>query len=119
MRVGGDCTLIHGETLKQFLGGDAAATTVPASGGGLSGGGGGGGGGAGGAGFNEGGGGGGGGGAVGAGVGDAWWLECFAVCDWRAFRVCVSCSHRTDGSYPYIPEWRLNNLFYLGVVLAP
>lgn len=95
MRVGSDCTLIHGETLKQFLGGDAA--TVSASGGGLSGGGGGGsgGGGAGAAGSIE--GGAGGGGAVGAGVGGAWWLECFAVRNSR-WRACLR-DQRTDGSF--------------------
>ncbi|CAN0135570.1 unnamed protein product, partial [Hapterophycus canaliculatus] len=84
MRVGSDCTLIHGESLKQFLGGDTAV-----SGPGTSGGGGGGGGGSGGSGPKEegvggvGGGGGvggaGGGGAAGGAAGYAWWLECFAV----------------------------------------
>lgn len=91
MRVGGDCTLIHGESLKQFLGGDTAVSgaTGGGGGGGPSGGGGGGGGGGGsgsggggGAGFHETSGGG------GAG-GDAWWLECFAVSERAAGCVCV------------------------------
>ncbi|CAN0147241.1 unnamed protein product [Ectocarpus fasciculatus] len=87
MRVGGDCTLIHGESLKQFLGGDTAVSGGSGGGGGGSGSSGGGGGSGGGSGSGGGGGsgvhetgGGGGAGAVGAGAGgDAWWLECFAV----------------------------------------
>lgn len=76
MRVGSDCALIHGETLKQFLGGDAAVSGSSSVLGG------------GGSGWGEGhdGAGGGGGGVAGSGVGvgagangHAWWLECFAV----------------------------------------
>lgn len=78
MRVGSDCAVIHGETLLQFLGGDAAMSG-PSSGGG-----GGGSNGSSGVGFHDSGGGGGvgggGGGGAGAGAaGHAWWLECFAV----------------------------------------
>lgn len=83
MRVGSDCTLIHGESLKHFLGGD---TAVSAPGNNNNGGGSGGSGGiGGGSGSKEesGGGGGtavgGGGGGAGGAAGYAWWLECFAV----------------------------------------
>lgn len=81
-RVGSDCTVIHGETLRQFFGGDAS---VFGPCGGASGAGGGGAGPNGGGGVGGGGGGGGGGDAGGAGVGShAWWLECFAVSHvWR------------------------------------
>ncbi|CAM9426723.1 unnamed protein product, partial [Sphacelaria rigidula] len=83
VRVGSDCAVVHGETLRQFLGRDAA---VLGPGGGGGGGGGtiGGGGGAigSGGGASGSGGGGGGGGGVGDGAGGgghAWWLQCFAV----------------------------------------
>jgi len=92
LRVGSDCTLVHGENLKQFLGGEAGMSA--SGGGGYSGSGGGGsssGGGGGSAGGSRssdgisataaGAGSGSGSGPVGGGMGagDAWWLECFAV----------------------------------------
>lgn len=87
VRVGTDCAVIHGDHLRQFLGGDGA---LPGNASGGNGGGGGGGSVGGGVGGTSGGLGGGGGGGidgvVGVGAGGvggagahAWWLESFAV----------------------------------------
>lgn len=84
MRVGTDCAVIHGETLRQFLGGDAAVLGSSASANGNSSANGGRvaavdkGGGATGTAPGAGSGGVGGSGPV-AGAGPPWWLECFAV----------------------------------------